>query len=51
MSELVTAHDPEKLKTADREITCAVIYPNGKKISKLGTEAQFRKRQRARVAS
>jgi hypothetical protein len=38
MSELVTAHDPEKPETADREITRAVIFPNNKKISKLGTE-------------
>jgi hypothetical protein len=32
---------------ADRKITRAVIFPNSKKISKLGTEAQFRKPRRA----
>jgi hypothetical protein len=49
-SELVTAHDPEKPKTADKEITRAVIFPNSKKISKFGTEAQFRKLRRARAS-
>jgi hypothetical protein len=39
MSELVTAHDPKKPETTDKEITRAVIFPNSKKISKLGTEA------------
>jgi hypothetical protein len=39
MSVLVTAHDPEKPEMADKEITRAVIFPNSKKISKLGTEA------------
>jgi hypothetical protein len=34
---------------ADREITRAVIFLNIKKISKLGTEAQFHKPWRARV--
>jgi hypothetical protein len=48
---LVTAHDPEKPETADKEITRAVIFPNSKKISKLGTEAQFRKPWRARVVT
>jgi hypothetical protein len=33
---------------ADREITRVVILPNSKKISKLGTEAQFRKLRAAR---
>jgi hypothetical protein len=51
MSELVTAHDPEKPETADRETTRAVIFPNSKKISKLGTEAQFRKPRRAHVVT
>jgi hypothetical protein len=32
---------------ADREITRAIIFPNNKKISKLGTVAQFHKPQRA----
>jgi hypothetical protein len=39
MFELVTAHDPEKPETIDKEITRTVIFPNSKKISKLGTEA------------
>jgi hypothetical protein len=43
------AHDMEKPEMADREITLAVIFPNSKKISKLGTEAQFRKSRRARI--
>jgi hypothetical protein len=34
---------------ADREITRTVIFPNNKKISKLGTEAQFCKPRRVRV--
>jgi hypothetical protein len=34
----------------DREITHAVTFPNSKKISKLGTEAQFRKPRRARAS-
>jgi hypothetical protein len=51
MSELVAAHDPEKPEMTDREITRAVIFPNSKKISKLGTEAQFRKSRRARVVT
>jgi hypothetical protein len=45
-SELVTAHDPEKPETTDREITRAVIFPSSKKISKLGT---FCKPRRARA--
>jgi hypothetical protein len=49
MSELVTAHDLEKLQTADRKIPCTVNFLNSKKISKLGTEAQFSKPRRARV--
>jgi hypothetical protein len=36
---------------ADREITHAVIFPNSKKISKLGIEAQFRKPRRAHVVT
>jgi hypothetical protein len=36
---------------ADKEITRAVIIPNSKKISKLGTEAQFHKPWRARVVT
>jgi hypothetical protein len=51
MSELVTAHDPEKPEMADKKITRTVIFPNSKKISKLGTEAQFRKPRRARVVT
>jgi hypothetical protein len=39
MSELVTAHDPEKPEMANKEITRAVIFLNSKKISKLSTEA------------
>jgi hypothetical protein len=31
MSELVTAHDPEKLETADRKITRTVIFPEQQK--------------------
>jgi hypothetical protein len=48
MSELVTAHDPEKPETAYKEITRVVILPNSKKLSKLGTEAQFHKPRRTR---
>jgi hypothetical protein len=48
MSELVTAHDPKKPETAGGEITHAVIFPNSKKVSKLGTETQFRKLRRVR---
>jgi ribosomal protein S12 len=51
MSELVTAHDPKKPETADRKITRVVIFPNSKKISKLGTEAQFHKQRRAHVVT
>jgi hypothetical protein len=51
MSELVIAHNPERPETADRKITRAIIFPNSKKISKLGTEAQFRKPRRARIVT
>jgi hypothetical protein len=50
MSELVTAHDPKKSETADRETTHVVIFPNSKKISKLDTIPQTAARAARRAA-